>query len=644
MTVAPRDGLARAEILHTLAHNLYLSATYVHSPAIDSLERLDESIHLHRLALYHLPHGNEARGDYATGLAIVLRERYSQSSDPDDLHDSIALHLQALSFRPPGHPDRFQSLTNLANCHFARFECLGNADDLESAINCDSEALALLTPDHPNKVSALLALAADLGARFGRDGSQSALQQSTSLYKEALSLTTAVEDSLRIAQQLASLLFVHYRTSHTVAVLDEAIGICSRPLGSGREISKAAQLPAVRLLADLCLTRYLEGSQEAQYLEGAIQYCKQSLEYLLEESSLSEKLNALMNLSYALVARFSLTKGVADIDQSIQLCAQAAHLSRPEHPSHCRSLRALARSFAIRYEHLSDGRDIQLAFEKYAEAVRNPYGFIRERIAYAEEWVELILRFKGQSPLLLEAYASMICLLRHLIYFEDNQRLREEDIKIAGRVMSGSLQCALSLNDMEKVVELLEQRQEMLWSPRYLDDAIPPPLRQRLHSIARELHGSCSGQSSLASSANSSSYQRRANADDVASRHRNLVEEFHSFLQHLRSYPGLSNLLRPVRFCELTLGRHPAIWLVAEAHCEAIVCRSTGLSRVTLDLTVDDARKLACEFQNMQFSMDQARFQTLSERTWTTIVKPVLDVLRFTVRSMLLVAQYYPDG
>ncbi|KAI0772621.1 hypothetical protein BC629DRAFT_731262 [Irpex lacteus] len=337
-----------------------------------------------------------------------------------------------------------------------------------------------------------------------------------------------------------------------------------------------------------------------------------------------------MNLSYALVARFSLTKGVADIDQSIQLCAQAAHLSRPEHPSHCRSLRALARSFAIRYEHLSDGRDIQLAFEKYAEAVRNPYGFIPRTHCVRGGMGGAHLAFQRQSPLLLEAYASMICLLRHLIYFEDNQRLREEDIKIAGRVMSGSLQCALSLNDMEKVVELLEQRQEMLWSPRYLDDAIPPPLRQRLHSIARELHGSCSGQSLLASSSNSSSYQRRANADDVASRHRNLVEEFHSFLQHLRSYPGLSNLLRPVRFCELTLDRHPAVWLVAEARCEAIICCSTGVSRVTLDLTVDDARELACEFQNMQFSMNQARFHTLSERTWTTIVRPVLDALRFT--------------
>ena len=260
LTVSPRDGQARADILHSLAHNLYLSVSHVYSPFFDSLERLDESIHLYRLALYHSPHGNEIWASYATGFAIALRERYSRSGDPDDLHDTISLHLQSLSFRPPGHPDRFDTLTNLPNCHFARFEHSRSDADLENATAYDTEAIDLLTSNHPKRASALLALAADYGARFGVHGSQTDLQRSASLYKEALLLATTAEDSLRIAQQLASLLFIHYRATHNVATLDQAIEVCSRPLNSSQAISLTARLPAVQLLADLCLTRYFEGS------------------------------------------------------------------------------------------------------------------------------------------------------------------------------------------------------------------------------------------------------------------------------------------------------------------------------------------------------------------------------------------------
>ncbi|KAI0092061.1 hypothetical protein BDY19DRAFT_990808 [Irpex rosettiformis] len=633
LTVAPRDGQVRADILHSLAYNLYLSVANSHASSFDPLERLNESIHLHRLALYHLSHGNDARATYATCLAVVLRERYSRSGDPDDLHDSIALHLQVLSFRPPGHPDRFESLTNLANCHFACFECLEESNDLESAVKYDSEALCLLTPDHPKRISALLALAADHGARFWKDELQDDFHRSRALYEEALLLTTTVEDNLRIAQQLASLLFTHYRTNRIVAILDQAIEVCSRPFYATHDISPTTQLPAIRLLADLCLTQYIEGSQEARYLEGAIQYSKRALNYLPEASSLSDRLNALMNLSYALVARFSLTNVADDIEQSIQLCTEAGELSPSGYPSHPRSLRALARSFAIRYEHFHDDHDLQLAFGRYAEAVRDPYGFTRERITWAEEWVELILRHRGQSKLLLEAYMPLLGLLRHLIYFEEDPHLREEDIRTAARVFSGCLQCALHLQDTETVVELVEQRQQMLWRPRYLDDAIPTPLRQRLHSIACELHGSYKGHSSPASLV--PSRIRHAGSDDVASRHRNLVDEFHSLVQHLRQYPGLSDLLHPVRFSDLVLDHEhdPVVILIAQARCEAIICRSSGVSRVSLNFTAEDARKVACAFHDMRQGVDEAKFQRLSGLTWDAVVGPVLSALEYTHRT-----------
>ena len=128
---------------------------------------------------------------------------------------------------------------------------------------------------------------------------------------------------------------------------------------------------------------------------------------------------------------------------------------------------------------------------------------------------------------------------------------------------------------------------------------------------------------------------RRANPDDTLSRHRNLADEFQSLVQHLRQYPGLFDLLRPVRFSDMVFDSdHPIVILVAQSLCEAIICRSTGISRITLGITAEDAKKLACGFYGMQQDADEMMYQLSSERTWEAVVCPILTALEYIVSHM----------
>lgn len=628
LTVAPPDGPARADVLDRLAHSLHMSVSGGYFASDDSLERLNESIHLHRLALYHLPVNNEVRAEYVTHLAIALRTRFAVANDVEDLHECIALHSQALVLRPSGHPDRISSLTSLANVHWTLFECTGTDSDLERAVFLDEEALRLLPHGHPDRHVTLLGLAADLGARYAKHASQDDLRRSTTLYQEALQLAATGRDRLRTTQCLASLLFMHYGATHDVTSLHEAIDVCSKALDEASDASAGDKLPILRVLADMNLTQYLDGSGEAHHLEGAVTYCARALQYLPEPCALTDKLDILMNLAYALVARFSHAKQQQDIDQAVSLCTQAVEMCPFEHPYCSRLLRALARGLAVRQEGSTslDDRDMQKALELYAEAVKNPYSLTRERITYGLEWVQLLSRRDIQSRELLAAYKSVIGLFQHLAYFED---MSVEELTKLSRTLVDAVQCALRLDDIEQAIALVEQRQEILWCPRRLDNMIQPPLRQRLHKIARELYGTCHIEFIPTLLRNSRGHSL-VNLDESAARRRNLVEEFHGLVQHLRRYPGLSNLLQPIEYVDLMRdwNRKPLVLLVVQPQCKAIICRGTelgGITTVSLPLTSEELKRLASEFHSLRRDPDEAKCIELCQKTWQSIVGPILE-------------------
>lgn len=205
LSVAPTDPIARADVLHMLAYDLYTlyQENGEHTTARGIVdESLNDSIRLHRQAVKLLPSQHPYRAVYITRLAIALRARYTRAVTPRDLEECIVLHHRALSMFPEGHPDRAQSLLNLANAHWTRFEHTDDLTDLDQAIKYDREALELRPPGHPNRAAALLSLATELGARYRRTQQSHDVDEAMALQAEALPLL-AVDDVCKITYSLS---------------------------------------------------------------------------------------------------------------------------------------------------------------------------------------------------------------------------------------------------------------------------------------------------------------------------------------------------------------------------------------------------------------------------------------------------------
>ncbi|KAF7792915.1 hypothetical protein EIP86_004017 [Pleurotus ostreatoroseus] len=217
-TVAPPENLARAELLHMLAYELYLlsQARGVPSSGIVT-ESLNDSVRLHRQALKLLPPPHPSRALYFTRLAIALRARFLRANTSRDLDECIALHRRALGLRPAGHADRAQSLLNLANAYWTRYESAGNVVDLDDAIRYDRQTLELRPPGHSGRAGALRSLATDLTARYRRTQQLSDLNGAIALQWEALQLHSGrrevvIDEDVRgsTAHQLVAHLVLRY--------------------------------------------------------------------------------------------------------------------------------------------------------------------------------------------------------------------------------------------------------------------------------------------------------------------------------------------------------------------------------------------------------------------------------------------------
>ena len=173
MTVGPNDNTLRAEVVQTLAHDLYVYSLkgppMWGPPEFEENGALSEAINLYRQALRLLPlRQDEPRPSYLSRLALALRARFTHTGRKEDLDECVSLHHTALSFRPHSHTERPEFLLNLAAAIWARFELLGVAEDLEKAIRLDQEAVELRPPGHPDRLAAVMALGTDLVTRYLR--------------------------------------------------------------------------------------------------------------------------------------------------------------------------------------------------------------------------------------------------------------------------------------------------------------------------------------------------------------------------------------------------------------------------------------------------------------------------------------------
>jgi tetratricopeptide (TPR) repeat protein len=642
LTVGPRDNSIRAEVLHTLAHDLYvysLNAVLIDDPSLEAdLETLSESINLHRQALVLLPARlNSDRPLYLTRLAIALRHRFTQTACKGDLEECISLHRKALSLRSPSHPDRSQSLLNLANALCTRFELLGNPDDLERALRFDREAVDLRPPGHPNRTAALMALGTDLSARYLKTSQLVDLGLAIEMEREAYYLNPTDSD---IAHSLASLLVMRYHAIQDSVDFDDVTSICTKASESKDNTNGSAA--ALHTLAEL-YTIHFEHSGDPSYLMDAAKLCRRCLDLKQVEA-------IYFQVAHTFITRYRECQNCSDFNHAVTLCQEALHLCLPGHPYRATTLYTLAQGFKIAFEVEKQDTHLAQSLAYYAAAVRDASGSVRARFQYTQDWISLAEK-TCQEESLSDGCAAAVQLFGRILHFDDHVDVR---IGAAEWVSTTLLQVLTSAVTTQRsgAIELLDYARTLLLAMSHnpqcscgLDD-LSPTTRQKLYHISLQLEHSLSP---IPFSTIRSLSANGTSCEDVIARRNSLVRKFDALIDEVRDYPGLDGLLKPTSYTALSNGWDYGfvVMLVSAAReCHAFVIFPTSIEPldIILPLSPTTVKTVADDFMAAAQSEDEGAYRSLLEVTWKGVVKPIIQKLILGVRRFYYIQAEIQNG
>ncbi|KAG1721086.1 hypothetical protein EDD22DRAFT_1054804, partial [Suillus occidentalis] len=184
LDLCPVGHRRRPKALDNLSH--VLRSRFTQSGNIDDL---DECIQFRREAVSLCPKGHTDRALYLNNLALSLGGyRFDHQGNPNDLDEAISLHEEALRLCPVGHKSRAFSLDSLGGVLTTRFNKRSARDDITRAISLYREALTLHPPGHPHRVTTLNNLASTLKTRYDKFDVSEDLNEAIDLYRESLQL------------------------------------------------------------------------------------------------------------------------------------------------------------------------------------------------------------------------------------------------------------------------------------------------------------------------------------------------------------------------------------------------------------------------------------------------------------------------
>jgi tetratricopeptide (TPR) repeat protein len=360
-TAVKLTPLSSAHRAHRLG-NLGVAFREVHLRTGD-VEALDRATGLLREAVRTLDSspGSPAASEVLSNLALVLRDYYIRTGNPDDLADAIThseracresesigcrvmlgdllgqryettgshndltraveLLTEAVSATPSASPDRPRRLVDLAITLLHRHAALGNPDDLSVALQLCSEAVQTIPPASPDRPACLAQWSLACYRRY----------ESTGLLDDLDRAAAGLDEAIRTAQpnefnvpgwrvNLATVLFVRSRRTLHPADLDRAI------------------------------TLYETAAADADGFSG-------------------DRFATMNNLGNALRDRARKTGGTADLDRAIEMLRAALTITPEGSPRHATTLTNLGAVLRDRYAATGSHADLEEALTRFRIAV-----------------------------------------------------------------------------------------------------------------------------------------------------------------------------------------------------------------------------------------------------------------------------------
>ncbi|KAF7972472.1 hypothetical protein HWV62_17892 [Athelia sp. TMB] len=652
---------------------------------------LEQAIIHNRGSLELRPPGHPLRSMAFNNLAIALQIRFDHSGHMTDLDDTITYHQASLELRPPGHPNRFSSLGNLASALQVRFIQLGQIADLEQAIAYHRDALELLPSRHPWYSLPLNNLANSLQIRFDHLGQIEDLEQAIIYHRDALALRPLghLERSTTL-NDLANTLHTRFEQLGQLADLEQTIVYhqgaleLRLPGHSGRSTTLNNLANAFQTRFD-CLGQIVD-------LEHAINYHREALALHPPEHPWHSM--TLGNLANALQNRFNLLGNIADLESAITYCQDALLLEPPGHSGRSTSLNSLANVLQMRFGQSCDMADLEQATIYYRDALElRPSGHPDRSSSLSNLAVALNARFRqlGQTvdleeavgllhlgssdtsdtsrhrytcvsrlialleehkhPMLLEVYGMALNLLQLVLAVYPDIEIRHNALstdRLSPSLAMSAAAHAISQDQPEKAIEMLEQGRAMLWSNMRGYRQPVKALRQVNAALADRFKANSEQLEALATSSQLRSQllsiqepRGAVGASEARwARQRELSTERDEIIQQVRQLDGFEHFLQAVPFRELQFAaaKGPIIIVnVAQQRSDAIILRPYD-APIVLPLCVDgqnqqEAYSMISNLSNLLFEkrgvpgFSKTLKDDILNHLEELLIKPVLERL-----------------
>jgi tetratricopeptide (TPR) repeat protein len=612
--LTPDSHWSKATRLANLGNSL--SACFMQ---LGDLADIDKAIMAYEDALKLTPDGHADQPAYVNNLGSSLNIRFQRLGSLADINKSIVILGNVVHLTSDSHPNKPACLINLGNAHFCRFQQFDDLIDINKAISTLEDGMRITLDSDPNKPGYLCSLGGSLSSRFWRLGDLADINEAVSVNQDAVRLTPDCHPSMpQHFHHLGSSLLCRFQR-----------------LGDMADLTRSIQL-----------------------FEDAAHRTSDAHPW---------KLRYLESLGCSLLYRFKKHSDLADINRSIILLESAVHLTPKDHPKMPSLLNSLNRSLLQRYRHFHSPNDLVAAHQNFLVAAHSSTGPPASRFAACSAWALYARAFNCSS--LLEAYKAAIVLLPQLAWLGLSISDRHHQLQKAGNVVRDAAAAAIEAGQLHTAVEWLEQGRSVIWgqllqlrSPLDNLKQVRPDLADRLIQISRDLDGM--GMSEDFTDVAFCSDQR--SAELAAQWCHSLAMEREELLKHIRMLEGFDRFLLPKVISQLAPAAHagPVVILNAsKIRCDALVIfQQSDLVLVPLmGFTYNDAQALHQSLKSLLYN--HGRLSSILDRTgrpvsvnlqndperqfmhllsmlWMHVVKPVLDVLSFTVCLYFLVVFY----
>ena len=606
------------------------------------------------------PDGHADKPGRLNNLGCSFARRFERSGDLADSDRAISAHERATNLTPDGHADKPTYLSNLGNSFLRHSERSGDLAGIDRAISAHERAVNLTPNGHADKPGCLNDLGNSFLGRCQRSGDLADSGRAISAHKQAVNLTPdGHTNKPAYLNNLGSSFSLRFERSGDLADSDRAISAHERavnltPDGHADKPGHLSNLGNSFLCRFKRVGDLADGDRAISAHERAVN---------LTPDGHADKPACLNNLGNSFLGRFERSGDLADSDRAISAHERAVNLIPDGHADKPRYLNNLGNSFFHHFERFGDLADSDRAISYYCSAGNCVTGAPSIRFEAALCWARLASRVGRSSA--LQGYTKALDLVPQVAWLGQSITARHRELLSIGAVASEAAAAASAAQQYETALEWLEQGRSIVWnqllSLRTPIDAlrdVDPTLADALQRVSMALENASTSDSGIHNPSQQSN--QPLSVEEAAQRHRRLAEEWERLVGRVRDIAGFEDFLRPKRFAQLRIAAKAGPVVVINVHqsrCDAFALVD-GLDEVVhiplpafsyakaqqLQLHLNQllstagvrVRDIDIRATRLATTTKCGGFEFILSNLWSSVVKPVLDGLAFSVSHLLI--------